>query len=140
MPLNSAIDGFLLSKSFIFASNSTPSSLDFSEHQKKKVLSSGVVTWKDRPELSVGIPSTTTAEHWDVLERVNNLSVLPSSPMNERRRSELGSRTSVKLPLGTSKVEMLPYKCVIKKITKRRNQKKKLHNEIVMQSLQSPKP
>jgi hypothetical protein len=59
-----------------------------------------------------------------VLERVNNLSVLPSSPMNERRRSELGSKTSVKLPLRTSKVEMLAYKyIIIKKIT---NKEKKV--------------
>lgn len=57
-----------------FEMNSIPKSLDFSAHQKYATLPSGLFTRNDRPELSAGISSITTAEHSDLLLKVSNLS------------------------------------------------------------------
>lgn len=81
-----------------FTSNSPPKCFDFSEHQKYTTWPPGIFIRKDRPELSAGISSTVTKD-WDLLLKVNNLSFSPLSPMNERRRSDVGKTVRFRFPL-----------------------------------------
>lgn len=61
-----------------------------------------ILITKDRPYLSAGIASIFTEEQLELLLTVANLSIWPSSPMNEMRRLEVGRSVRINFPLQKS--------------------------------------
>jgi hypothetical protein len=79
--------------------------------RKYKSLPPGNLNKNDIPEVSDEIPSITTLEFSLSGLKTTNLSKTPSSPTNERRRSEEGNKVKLKWPLVEVEHNRLP--CLI---------------------------